>query len=258
MSLPATHGTNPNKISEFYEKLSSNVQALESMGKLQQVSGYVRITLDKLEEIRGDLVRTDDDWQDWEFPQFLETLRKWTVRNPPKHEEKFSHVKPPPWKPLKERSYQVNQQELKRRPSVYCGSPDHQSVNCDKVTTLSEQRKQLALKQLCFNCTGTSHKVAKCRIVTKCKFCHHRHHSSICDQKTPQQVEHMLVATGRCSVNYPVVVVDVGGIQCRALIGYGCRLLLRICSITGPIREAASAKRVQTNRNDDECNRERN
>ena len=41
MALPATHRANPNKISEFYEKLSSNMQALESMGKLQQVGGYV-------------------------------------------------------------------------------------------------------------------------------------------------------------------------------------------------------------------------
>ena len=221
MALPATHGANPNKISEFYEKLSSNVQALESMGKLQQVGGYVRMTLDKLDGIRGDLVRTDDDWQEWEFPQLLEALRKWTIRNPPKTEERFSHVKPPPLKLPRERNYHVNQQEPKRRPCAYCENPNHQSVNCDKITTLSERRRQLALKQLCFNCTGTNHKVAECRITAKCKFCHHRHHSSICDQKTPQQAEHMLVASARCSVNYPVVVVDVGGIQCRALLDTG-------------------------------------
>jgi len=33
MSLPTIHGTNPNKILEFYEKLCSNVQSLETMGK---------------------------------------------------------------------------------------------------------------------------------------------------------------------------------------------------------------------------------
>ena len=30
------------------------------------------------------MVRTDDNWQDWEFPHLLEALRKWTTRNPPK------------------------------------------------------------------------------------------------------------------------------------------------------------------------------
>ena len=35
----------------------SNVQALETMGKLGEVNGYVRMTLNKLEGIRGDLVR---------------------------------------------------------------------------------------------------------------------------------------------------------------------------------------------------------
>ena len=84
MSLPVINGANPNKVSQFYEKLCSNVQALETMGKLGEVNGYVRMTLNKLEGIRGDLVRTDDDWQEWKFDQLVEALRKWTVRNPPK------------------------------------------------------------------------------------------------------------------------------------------------------------------------------
>ena len=62
MSLPVIHGTNPNKVSQFYEKLCASVQALETMGKLGEMNGYVRITLNKLEGIRGDLERTNDDW----------------------------------------------------------------------------------------------------------------------------------------------------------------------------------------------------
>ena len=56
--------------------LSPNLQALETMEKVEEVNRYVRMTLDKLEEIRGDLVRTDDKWQDWEFPHLMEALRK--------------------------------------------------------------------------------------------------------------------------------------------------------------------------------------
>ena len=82
MSLPHIRGTNPSKIHEFYGKLASSVQALEALGELKTVSGYARLTLDKLEGIRADLVRTDDGWQDWGFTQLLEQLRKWTERNP--------------------------------------------------------------------------------------------------------------------------------------------------------------------------------
>jgi len=41
-----------------------------------------------------------------------------------------------------------------------------------------------------------------------------RHHTSICDRDSQQ----MLLATGEEAVIYPVVVVDVGGIKCRALL----------------------------------------
>ena len=39
------------------------------MNKLKEINGYVKITLDKLSGIRADLVRLDDDWQDWGFTQ---------------------------------------------------------------------------------------------------------------------------------------------------------------------------------------------
>ena len=82
MALPSVSGSNPVKIHPFYDKLLFNVQALETLGRLQDVNGYVRMSLDKLEAIRGDLVRTGDDWQDWDFPKFVTALRKWTKRNP--------------------------------------------------------------------------------------------------------------------------------------------------------------------------------
>ena len=52
------------------------------MNKLKDINGYTKIVLDKLPGIRADLVRLDDDWQDWGFTQLVETLRIWTIRNP--------------------------------------------------------------------------------------------------------------------------------------------------------------------------------
>ena len=79
MSLPNVSGCQPST-------LMYNVQSLETMGKLSEVNGYVRTTIDKLEGIRGDLVRMDDDWQGWKFPNLVEALRKWTERNPIKNQ----------------------------------------------------------------------------------------------------------------------------------------------------------------------------
>ena len=80
-SLPVIKGANPSKVHDFHAKLLTSVQALESMGKLSEVNGFARATLDKLEGIKSDLVRTDDSWQKWGFPQLVDALRRWTERN---------------------------------------------------------------------------------------------------------------------------------------------------------------------------------
>ena len=74
------------------------------------------MTLDKLIGIRADLVRTDDNWQEWKFTHLEEALRKWTERNPlpmdherSKHfNEKFSHKQP-----KRDRIFQAKQQDSK-------------------------------------------------------------------------------------------------------------------------------------------------
>ena len=74
MALPVISGSQPVKVHEFYEKLLFSVQELGTLWKLKGVNGFVQMSIDKLEGIRGDLVRTDDDWQEWDFPNFLDTL----------------------------------------------------------------------------------------------------------------------------------------------------------------------------------------
>ena len=75
-SLPVVSNSNPNKIHEFYEKLVVSVQTLDTMQKLRDIKGFVRLTLDKLPRIRADLVRLDDEWQKRDFPKLVESLRK--------------------------------------------------------------------------------------------------------------------------------------------------------------------------------------
>ena len=131
------------------------------------------MTLDKLEGIKENLVHTDANWKDWEFAHLLDALQKWTTRNPPKPaNERRGKEKTFPSKPLETKSYQVRQHDQRRSPCVYCESSKHQSVNCDKVMTIHEHRKQLSLKRLCFNGTSTNHKASECRCSSNLQVLH--------------------------------------------------------------------------------------
>ena len=81
MSLPQINNANPQKFLDFSGKVLCNVQALDTMGKIKEMNGYVRVTLDKLQGIRAELVINDGNWQDWKFQQLIEVLEKWTLRN---------------------------------------------------------------------------------------------------------------------------------------------------------------------------------
>ena len=127
------------------------------------MNGYVKMVLNKL-ELELDSVTTDDDWQEQKFDQPVDALRNWTVRNPSKTEKKHNQEKPIPPKPSKLKTYQANQQEPKRRPCVYCAGPAHQSINCDKVTTIQERmQKAVKLKTTVLYCTGANHRASECR-----------------------------------------------------------------------------------------------
>ena len=88
LNFPVLLASNPVKIHDFYEKVITSVPSLDTMGKLKESNRYVRSTLDKIPGIRADLVRLDNNWQEWKFGQFAEALRQWTERNPIIHERR--------------------------------------------------------------------------------------------------------------------------------------------------------------------------
>ena len=72
MSLPQINNASPQKFHEFSEKLLWSVHALDTMGKIKEINGYVRVTLDKPQDIPADLVRNDDNRQNWKFEQLVD------------------------------------------------------------------------------------------------------------------------------------------------------------------------------------------
>lgn len=217
ISLPIIHGTQPGKILEFFEKLVTSIQTLETMGKLKEVNGYARTTLDKLPGIRADLVRTDDEWQEWGFPQFVEALRKWCERNPTQSDERIKHH----GQQKRDRVFHTNERAGRSRGCVYCDSLEHKSAECDQIKGVAERKIHLSTKKLCFNCTGSKHRAAECRSKFKCQRCNGKHHTSICDQEKQQIMLANDEGKTDGTVTYPVVVVKVNGVKCRALLDTG-------------------------------------
>ena len=72
-NLPLIAGTQPAPI---HKKLVYNVQSLETLGKLKDVTGNARSVLDKLKGVEVDLVRGEIDWQDWDFPRLIKAFEK--------------------------------------------------------------------------------------------------------------------------------------------------------------------------------------
>ena len=228
MSLKEVPSNNPVQIQQFYEKLVCHVQALETMDKLSSVNGYTRTILDRLSGIRADLVRDDEKWKEWTFPELVEALRKWTDRNPidPNAKQPPRDLgRNPPGKGGRTKDHMLSTGQMERPPfdkkkCVFCNG-DHKSQECTAVPTPVDRKKFLARNKLCFNCTGKQHQAAQCPSKGSCFRCKRRHHTSICDNpgeeaEAPPQQPFMLVKEE--TVIYPVIVVKINGVTCRAML----------------------------------------
>ena len=210
MDLPYIHGTNPKKIRDFSERLNHCVQALQTMNRLSQVDGNVAMTLDKLPGIRGDLVRTDPEWENWTFAQLSEAVRQWSQRNPVDQ----SHTD-------RDKYRQIKSFHAKSHECVYCGDVTHKAGNCTKITSVTERKQILAKKRLCFNCAIGTHRAAECSSKGSCQKCGKRHHTSICDASKVERKEQVMTTSQSSESVLPVIVIKVNGVKCRALIDTG-------------------------------------
>ena len=218
-----------------------NSQLSKSSGKLEKINGMARSVLEKLKGVKADLVRGDENWQDWNFTELLVALKRWKNVNPAETNE--AQGKPmPSQRPAHGRSqffHARDENSGKRSACAYCEDGDHRSNDCPSAATVDERKKILSQKQLCFNCTGAKHRAAECKSKTGCQKCGQRHHTSICSRQEQQ----LMTTTGASQgpLVYPVVVVE--GVICRALLDTGagssdaCDALLRLLSKREPRKE---------------------
>ena len=89
INLPTVRGTNHGKVQEFYDKLSNNYDALQTLGEGGKLQGFVLSTLNKLPHVKPDLVRVDDNWEEWEMETLISNLQAWLKRNECEDGQKF-------------------------------------------------------------------------------------------------------------------------------------------------------------------------
>ena len=70
-------GSNYLEIQEFYESMSRNYDALLTMGEADMLRGFVMSTLNKIPQVRPDILRTDENWEDWDMESLINNLRQW-------------------------------------------------------------------------------------------------------------------------------------------------------------------------------------
>ena len=115
------------------------------------------------------------------------------------------------------------------------------------MSTLDGRKKILAEKKLCFNCTGPRHRAAECVSKMSCELCSRRHHTSICNDQHLKG-ESVMSSLGDDKVVYPVVVVKVGGIECRALLDSGassCYASAKLLDLLGKQPTEIKPKKIE-------------
>ena len=174
INLTPVRGSNYSKVQEFYEKLSKNFDALQTLEEGEKLHGFVMATLNKLPQVKPDLVRVDENWEDWSMEDLIDALQKWLRRNntetsteqhkkPEKHLFTLKGEKPTPY-------------------CLFCRKQDHWSDSCTVVTELVDRRKFFMDHSLCFNCGRSGHRAEQCRR-RGCLKCKYKHHTSICDKR---------------------------------------------------------------------------
>jgi len=74
INLTPVKGNSFDKVRDFYERLSKNYDALQTLGEEVMLRGFVMTTLKKLPQVKPDLVRVDDNWEEWGMNELTENL----------------------------------------------------------------------------------------------------------------------------------------------------------------------------------------
>ena len=178
INLPVTRGSNYERVREFYEKLSKNFDALQTLGEGEMLKGFVLSTLNKLLQVKPDLVRTDEGWEDWNMEKLIDSIQKWLKRNKAEDNHKDQT------EPNKRERHYFSQKE----PHCLFCEQNHWVESCQTYDTIAKLREFFAARRLCYNCARPGHTGKECRS-RGCYKCKSKHHTSLCDKSKGSETQ---------------------------------------------------------------------
>ena len=99
--------------------------------KPSKLQGFVMTTLNKLPQVKPDLVRVDESWEEWSMEDLIDALQEWLRRN---------HVE----------SSKCEKASVLTEPyCLFCRKQKHWSEDCTLVTTLADRKKFFVDHNLC-------------------------------------------------------------------------------------------------------------
>ena len=75
VNLPIVKGSNYLKVQEFYETMSQNHDTLLTIGEADILHRVVMSTLNKLSQVRPNIVRTNDNWKHYNMETLINNLQ---------------------------------------------------------------------------------------------------------------------------------------------------------------------------------------
>ena len=162
VNLVAVKGSSYERILDFYESLSKNYDALQTLGEHEKLDEFVMCTINKLPHVKADMVRIDDDWEECKMSNLIDSQQKWLRRN--KVED--SNTKQTSDQRRKtENSLRKDNENNKGKKApccIFCKS-EHWSDTCKSCVTTAQRKTYFSEKNLCFNCGSPGHKEKHCR-----------------------------------------------------------------------------------------------
>ena len=184
IKLPVIRGTSYWKTLSFYEKLSRSFDALQTLGKGETLTGLVMTTINKLPHVKPDVVRVDDDWEQWGMENLIESLGKWLKRNKPEEQidsQPETTKREKHWYSKGEGRTSASKPSRQGPNCMFC-KESHWGDACPTYDTLEKRKKFFVKGKLCFNCGKHGHRENKCHS-RGCFKCKAKHHTSLCDMK---------------------------------------------------------------------------
>ena len=180
INLRTVKGNSYDKVRDFFERLSKNFDALQTLGKEDMLRGFVMTTLKKLPQVKPDLVRVDVNWEERDMKELIENLRKWLQRNKTDDSSADSGDSRRRERHWYTKGKRENGHEPRAPSCLYCRG-DHWGEACEVFDTLEKRRQFFREKKLCYNCGREGHGANYCRS-SPCFKCKLRHHTSLCDR----------------------------------------------------------------------------